>query len=134
MKMGRQRIRVAYDLKVGLRTDGQTGLHVAWCPALNLYAQGTSQDEARESIHSAISMYLVTCYERGILDRQLRLRGAVKAVSAEPSDESDDSDFVEVALEGYPTTLDVQIPINLLVADSKIESVGAGRESWTQQI
>jgi hypothetical protein len=122
------RIRVAYDLKVGMRQDEQTGLHIAFCPALDLFAQGTTEDQAKDSIKSAISLYLVTCYERGVLDRQLRLRGAKPVPPGRETEGPAGGDVASADLERYPIKLDVHVPIDLLIA----KRLGGESGSWSQ--
>jgi hypothetical protein len=121
------RIRVAYDLKVGMRQDELTGLHVAFCPALELFAQGTTEAQAKDSMQSAISLYLVTCYERGVLDRHLRLRGAKPVPSGQESEPAA-GDGASADLERYPIKLDLHVPIDLLIAKRS----GAESGSWSQ--
>ena len=45
---------------------------VTGCPALDLYSQGKTEDEAKRCLEEAISLWVEDCIERGTLDRALQ--------------------------------------------------------------
>lgn len=69
------RIRFEAQLLAGTRWDEEARTFVAHAPALNLYSQGPTEEEAQRAIESAIRLYLVTAYNAGILDRVLKRHG-----------------------------------------------------------
>jgi predicted RNase H-like HicB family nuclease len=48
------------------------GLWVTGCPLLDLYSQGSSEDDAKRSLEEAILLWVENCVERGTLDQALR--------------------------------------------------------------
>jgi predicted RNase H-like HicB family nuclease len=51
---------------------------VAGCPALDVYSQGDTQEDAKRSLEEAISLWAEDCHERGTLDQALRELGFIK--------------------------------------------------------
>ena len=49
-------------MDVGVRFDVQTRVFVSYAPALKIYSQGPTQEEALRAIESAIRLYLITAY------------------------------------------------------------------------
>lgn len=45
---------------------------VTGCPALDLYSQGKTKDEAKRSLEEAIGLWVEDCLERGTLEQALR--------------------------------------------------------------
>lgn len=68
-------VEIAIKLRGTVYCDDQTGLHVGYCPALDIYSQGTSEEEAHQALTDAMIVYVRLCYERGILDNILNGRG-----------------------------------------------------------
>ena len=56
---------------LGARYDEEVKQWVTWCPALKLYAQGDTVEQAIENIHETVSLFPGTCYELGTLNRVL---------------------------------------------------------------
>jgi predicted RNase H-like HicB family nuclease len=44
----------------------------AGCPALDLFSQGETEDEAKRCLTEAVELWLESCLERGTLDEALR--------------------------------------------------------------
>jgi predicted RNase H-like HicB family nuclease len=47
-------------------------LWVTGCPLLDLYSQGKSEDDAKDSLKRAILLWVENCVERGTLEQALR--------------------------------------------------------------
>ncbi len=58
---------VQVELNILVREDTELGIYVSWCPALRIFSQGTSREEAIESIRDTVNQYLSASEE---LDRQ----------------------------------------------------------------
>lgn len=52
---------VQVELNIRVREDVGLGIHVSWCPALNLFSQGTSRAQAIEAIHDTVNQFLSAC-------------------------------------------------------------------------
>lgn len=50
----------------------ESGIWISHCPALGIYSQGESENEANEAIHEAVTLYLQTAYKMQTLDRVIR--------------------------------------------------------------
>lgn len=68
-------LEIDFCLQARIRRDEAADVFVAWCPALNVRSQGTSETEAKNALSSAITMYLTHCYRRNILHNLLHQRG-----------------------------------------------------------
>jgi len=55
-------IRIVARLDVGVRFDAQAQVFVSFAPALRIYSQGPTEEEALRAIESAIRLYLSTAY------------------------------------------------------------------------
>ncbi len=53
--------------------------YVAACPVLDIASQGTSKRKALSNLKEAISLFLSDCYERGTLEKVLKLSGFTPA-------------------------------------------------------
>ena len=51
------------------------GVYVANCPLLDVVTQGDTEDEAKKNLAEALSLFLISCYERGTLENVLRRAG-----------------------------------------------------------
>ncbi|HVX93663.1 MAG TPA: type II toxin-antitoxin system HicB family antitoxin [Polyangia bacterium] len=126
MDLDLDRIEVTYRLPALFKRDAATGLFVSWCPPLGIFSQGTTAKEAKRALNSAVTLYIQTCQKRGILDRQLKLRGAQpvppgETIGAETDDGDDSRYFIVVTEERderdeQANRFDVNVAIDLLVA------------------
>ena len=69
------RIRFEAQMMAGTRWDQTAETFVSYAPALDLYSQGPTEPEALRGLESAIRLYLITAYEKGMLDRLLQRHG-----------------------------------------------------------
>ena len=60
-------VRFEFQLPVNIYQDKDTGIWVSHAPDLELYSQGTSQEEARRAIGSAVDLYIKDCARKGII-------------------------------------------------------------------
>ena len=69
------RIRFEAQVMAGTRWDQTAETFVSYTPALDLYSQGPTEPEALRGLESAIRLYLITAYEKGMLARLLQRHG-----------------------------------------------------------
>ena len=67
-----KRIHLPVQLQGLIRWDEDAGVYVSCCPALQLYSQGESEEEAEEAIKSAVHLFISTRLEKVFLERTLR--------------------------------------------------------------
>ena len=66
--------RVVFSLTVDSEVKKEGGVHVSYCPALDVYSQGESEDEASANLIEALQLFVQSCYERGTLGAVMRER------------------------------------------------------------
>jgi predicted RNase H-like HicB family nuclease len=55
----------------------ERGWYIAYCPPLDIATQGRTVAEARKNLIEAAQLFLLSCLERGTLDRALKELGFV---------------------------------------------------------
>ena len=118
--------RLVAQLRGVIRRDEDASVFVSYCPALNIFSQGESEDEARRAIGSAVGLFLDACYERGQLDRALREAGFSKSsrTGVVPVKSLGlDQEWIAVQ-ERYDEVFDFDVPLHL-IASQHSQNVGA---------
>ena len=77
---------------------------VACCPILDVHSQGKSEEEAVKNLTEALSLFFLSCFERGILDEVLKESGFSTPIT------KDISKIKPAAEKQQPPTIDVPIP------------------------
>ena len=106
-------IQLKVNLRGAVRREGRRW--VAGCPALDLWTQGSSKDNAQRCLQEAVELWFEDCLARGVLERALQEVGfrPVPRGLPVPSDaqtvlirkQADDQ-----AILGSPFDLSVSIP------------------------
>lgn len=110
-----QGLRIQYSLQAFMRRDDDAGVEVVWCPALDVRTQGADEDEAREALQSAATYYIQHCYERGILDEQLRSRGFVPIPKTSSVHVGSDMPMQSIRVEPvYDKEFSIDVPLELV--------------------
>ncbi len=77
------------SMPYNLTQDGEWW--VSECRALNVVSQGHSREEAMKNLSEATSLFLINCFDRGVLDKVLKQAGfrsvglSAPAILAEPN-------------------------------------------------
>ena len=66
--------RVVFSLSVDSEVKTEGDVHVSYCPALDVYSQGDTEDEASANLIEALQLFVQSCYERGTLDAVMNER------------------------------------------------------------
>lgn len=103
-------VQMMFNLKCLVRYDAEAGVFVSHCPALKLYSQGDTAEEANEAIKSAVSLYVETAYNFDRLDQVLRRAG----FHLVPPGSQLPSEFIAVKHEGDVREIDISVPVTLL--------------------
>jgi len=69
------KLEMDIKLRAAVRYDDEAAVWVSWCPALDVYSQGTSRVRAQAAIEEALVMYVRFCYQKKILGQVLSNRG-----------------------------------------------------------
>jgi predicted RNase H-like HicB family nuclease len=67
-----------------VRWDDDAKVYVSWTPGLDVYSQGTTQEEALKALDSAVSMFVRRCHEKGILDDTMLNAGYIRMSAHQP--------------------------------------------------
>lgn len=87
-----QTIKFTVKMLVQIKREGD--IFVSRCPALDVYSQGDTAEEAERNVIEAVQLFLESCYERGVLEQVLKECGFHPDSSSEI--EEDDGHFIEV--------------------------------------
>lgn len=92
-------------LKISLPIEAQDkgDWIVISCPTLDVATQGRNRAEAMKNMEEALYLFLVSCFERGVLDQVLKESGFTKiesstSVKAGEDTREDKESFVEIPL------------------------------------
>ena len=77
-------IRIEAQLNVRVRWDEAAGVYVSYAPALDIYSQGKTPNDAICAIEGAMRMYLITALEEEKIGRVLKRFGEVVAAGMGP--------------------------------------------------
>ena len=90
-RTGGRSTRGFVTLLVRLRcfTEREGDTWIAGCPSLDVYSQGDSQKEARESIEEAVKLWFASCLERNTLAQAMQELD-FKPVSSSQIDQGDE--------------------------------------------
>ena len=69
------KIQITCTMKLPVEIRKKKKSFVAFCPALDVASQGSTEEEAKRNIAEALFMFLRSCYERGTLDAVLKQCG-----------------------------------------------------------
>ena len=64
--------RLEFKFKLPLTLKRKSKWVVAACPVLDIVSQGGTDDEAIKNLSEAVSLFRLSCFERGILDEVLK--------------------------------------------------------------
>jgi hypothetical protein len=117
-----ENIKIEFALECLSRHDEQAGVLVGYIPALRIYTQATDEGQLEKALISAAELFIVTCYERGILGQSLRDRGMTRAMGPHEMEraKAHDHQFISVSKrdESFEKSFTVKVPISLLAAQA----------------
>ena len=119
-------LRLVAQLRGVIRRDKDANVFVSYCPALNIFSQGKSDDQAQQALGSAVGLFLHSCYERGQLDQALRDAGFSKSsrtgiVPVKSLDQNQEWIAIE---KRYDEVFNFDVPLHL-IAGQQTQPVGA---------
>ena len=68
-------IDVQFSLTVPVKITRKKKWYLASCPILDVHSQGESERKAKKNLGEALSLFLISCFERGTLDAVLKSCG-----------------------------------------------------------
>ena len=76
--------RIRFDVTVPAEVRKDEDHFVSFCPPLDVYGQGPSEEAALDNLIEALQLFVESCLARGTLDRVLRDCGFEPDVDPEP--------------------------------------------------
>ncbi|MBI5524456.1 MAG: type II toxin-antitoxin system HicB family antitoxin [Desulfarculus sp.] len=78
-------IQVQMTLRVPVEIKKRGKWFVATCPVLDVVTQGETAEKAKKNLEQALTLFLVSCFERGTLEEVLSQCGFRPSLIATPS-------------------------------------------------
>lgn len=72
-------MQIAMELKVPASVKKRGKYFISCCPVLDVCSQGATKKKALDNLTEALSLFLLSCFERGTLDKVLKGSGFVPA-------------------------------------------------------
>ena len=91
--------RVVFEVKLPATVKKKAAHWVSSCPVLDVFSQGSTEEEARKNLEEALRLFLLSCYERGTLEDALKECGFSLAKKRGRPTKKDDSSFVTVPFD-----------------------------------
>jgi predicted RNase H-like HicB family nuclease len=118
-----QRISIAVKVLATVEYDNEAGVFVSNSPALKIFSQGQTEDEAREALEEAIEMQLVAAYKFDRLHQLLFRAGFTQMVGGNLGPqalESIEGQYVRVMTEKEVAEkakqFEIEVPLELIAA------------------
>ena len=77
------KISVVMTARLPVDIKKKAKVYVSCCPILDIFSQGYTEEEAKSNLVEAVSLFFISCFERGTLDEALKECGFELAVSSE---------------------------------------------------
>ena len=76
--------KVQFSMSIPVTVTKKKKWYLASCPILDIHSQGETEKKARDKLGEAISLFITSCFERGVLDEVFKSCG-FKAVYSPPA-------------------------------------------------
>jgi predicted RNase H-like HicB family nuclease len=63
---------VDFRVRMPVKVQKKKKWVLASCPVLDIHSQGETEEKAKKNLAEAISLFLISCFERGTLDAVLK--------------------------------------------------------------
>jgi predicted RNase H-like HicB family nuclease len=111
-------VEMVFNLTCLVRHDSEASVFVSHCPALGVYSQGETQEEANEAIKSAVTLFIEAAFDFDRLDQTLRRAGFKPVAPGTQLPES--TEFIGVAA-GNTQEINISVPVTLLASQTPSE-------------
>ena len=65
-------MEIIFNMKLPCKLQKRKNWVLASCPVLDVMSQGETENKAKKNLSEALSLFLVSCFERGTLDDVLK--------------------------------------------------------------
>jgi len=122
--MSAMEMKINFDLIIATRFDEEAKVYVGYCPALTVYSQGRTTEEAQEATVSAVTLFLGASFERGLLHKFLCDKGFTQ-ISTKSGDMPTEPKQ-HIAVSGFDNAVEHSIPLQLLASVGRLPNVPCG--------
>ena len=70
-------MQIAFAVKLPAEVKRKKAVFVSRCPVLDVYSQGETEDKAIKNLKEALSLFLLSCFERETLSKVLKDAGFI---------------------------------------------------------
>jgi len=92
-------IKIHFSMHIPVVVKKKDKWFTASCPILDVISQGDTEEDAKTHLAEALSLFLISCYERGTLDAVLKACGFQPAYQANQGIIAETSeDYIDVPL------------------------------------
>ncbi|MBW2095883.1 MAG: type II toxin-antitoxin system HicB family antitoxin [Deltaproteobacteria bacterium] len=95
------RINLQFNASLPVKITRRKKWFLASCPILDIHSQGDTEEKAKQNLSEALSLFFISCFERGTLDAVLKGCGfqAVKPPLVPPRfSQAEAEDFINVPI------------------------------------
>lgn len=68
----KKKVEFTINVPISFKWDEEVGAYVACCQPLDVWSQGDTKKEAERNIKEAVSLFLISCIERGTIGQVLK--------------------------------------------------------------
>jgi len=69
------KVEFTVNVPISFKWDEEVEAYTACCPPLDVWSQGDTKKEAEHNIKEAVSLFLISCLERGTIGQVLKESG-----------------------------------------------------------
>lgn len=92
------KLPVQFNMQLPVKITKKEKWYVSSCPVLDVYSQGDTLENAKKNLIEALSLFLISCFERGTLDAVLQDCGFRPVTSGRLSIRTQPDDYINVPL------------------------------------
>lgn len=89
---------IEFTLRMPFSVRESKNYWVSSCPVLDVFSQGETKEQALENLKEAVSLFLISCYERNTLDAVMKECGFVADTSQESRARAKHADMLDVPI------------------------------------
>ncbi len=89
---------VTFHVSLPIKITKKKKYYISCCPVLDVWSQGETRTTATENLREALQLFLIDCFERGILDKVLKESGFTAASTPQKKQISRLRHRIDVAL------------------------------------
>lgn len=99
---------VGFTVNLEARVSLKDNVWVAHCPSLEVYSQGDSREGAQAALAEAVSLWIESCWERGVLTEALKEAGFRPTTLDDAAGKNESTDHL-------PAVDDTFVPLQVIV-------------------